>query len=481
MIGRRCFLLAVILAWGNVAKGAGPDVDALIAPLHSPDAAQRAKGARAISEWFNPPVEVSSGFSDVPVQTVKPKTGPLAPAQVDQAVDALVLLFSDTDPTVRQEAATALAQAPLKTAKVEAALIEGIKAKDAEVQRAILPAIDRLKPDVQKLIAVIKARMPTDQEQTLRYAAALKGYGDRGKFIVPALLKLLDDEKEDVHFSAAWLLKRIGITHAEAVELAGGEIKFHPSLKSSLFVALLAYPAEASRFLRAHPEIATDLGYFDFEELYAQLCDRSQDWSELRATLMTIKNLPPQMMGILRDKRFLPEIEEQIKSADGYQKTHLEAVARACGKAPDRVIKLSRETRENFRPQSAWPRTDARREAKEFGGHGDGWTRILITGRLLMPDGSPAKSPLFYATNDRMLLGQKQKTLEPFLYNQKTGEFVFVTRVFAAFASGKGQAEPGPYQTGSAQTLIEAEGAEPLVIQFFDEMPQVEVTLSAKH
>ena len=37
----------------------------------------------------------------------------------------------------------------------------------------------------------------------------------------------------------------------------------------------------------------------------------------------------------------------------------------------------------------------------------------------------------------------------------------------------------GPYQTGSCLALIEAEGCKPLVVRFYDEMPDVEITLSA--
>jgi hypothetical protein len=42
---------------------------------------------------------------------------------------------------------------------------------------------------------------------------------------------------------------------------------------------------------------------------------------------------------------------------------------------------------------------------------------------------------------------------------------------------GDDQREPGPYQTGSAQIRIEAEGFKPLVVQFFDEIPDVRITI----
>lgn len=96
-----------------------------------------------------------------------------------------------------------------------------------------------------------------------------------------------------------------------------------------------------------------------------------------------------------------------------------------------------------------------------------------------MPDRSPAITPRFYHTNDRMLLGEARKDPTPLIrYDQKTGRFVFLTTVFAAYSVAKGQKEPGPYQTGSADTLIEATGAKPLTVQFYDEMPEVEIILS---
>jgi hypothetical protein len=37
--------------------------------------------------------------------------------------------------------------------------------------------------------------------------------------------------------------------------------------------------------------------------------------------------------------------------------------------------------------------------------------------------------------------------------------------------------EPGPYQTGSAKINIEAKNAKPLHVEFYDEMPEVAITL----
>lgn len=103
----------------------------------------------------------------------------------------------------------------------------------------------------------------------------------------------------------------------------------------------------------------------------------------------------------------------------------------------------------------------------------------MITGQLIMDDGSPAVEPRFYNANDRMLMGQKQKTPAPLIrYDAASGRFVFLTSVFAAYSMVEGQKEPGPYQTGSAWTLIEAQNAKPLTVEFYDEMPDVKITLT---
>ena len=62
-------------------------------------------------------------------------------------------------------------------------------------------------------------------------------------------------------------------------------------------------------------------------------------------------------------------------------------------------------------------------------------------------------------------------------YDPQTGRFVFPTRVFAAYSLGK-EAEPGPYQTGPAVVIIEADDCRPLQVVFYDEMPDVEITLT---
>jgi hypothetical protein len=114
----------------------------------------------------------------------------------------------------------------------------------------------------------------------------------------------------------------------------------------------------------------------------------------------------------------------------------------------------------------------------EAHGHGDGITTVIVAGQILREGGAPAVSPKFYRVNDAMLLGERTHDEVPMTFDAKTGRFVFVTSVFAAYSSGDKQPQPGPYQTGSSIVLIESEGCKPLEVRFYDEMPEVRITLS---
>jgi len=104
----------------------------------------------------------------------------------------------------------------------------------------------------------------------------------------------------------------------------------------------------------------------------------------------------------------------------------------------------------------------------------------MLTGEVRGADGAHPASIEFVRINDGMLLGTKQNIPEYVLYESSTGRFVYYTSVFAAYSIGRDQSEPGPYQTGSAQIRVEADGYEHLTLQLFDEMPDVVVTVSPR-
>ncbi len=145
------------------------------------------------------------------------------------------------------------------------------------------------------------------------------------------------------------------------------------------------------------------------------------------------------------------------------------------------VIEINSKKPVEFRPASAWPNTDDTRRSKSSFGHGDGYTSVMVTGEIRGTDGTHPETVQFYRTNDSMLLGSRQNRRESVMYDAKTGRFVFLTTVFAAYCTGDDQPEPGPYQTGSAKIRIEAAGFNSLVVQFFDEIPDVEISLDKQN
>jgi hypothetical protein len=200
----------------------------------------------------------------------------------------------------------------------------------------------------------------------------------------------------------------------------------------------------------------------------------------LQGALYKNEHLPLATMAELSDARFLPLLERKLKTANAYEKTKLEACARACGLPAEQVMRISESERGRFKPKSAWPGSDPARTSPDSFGHGDGITEVIITGRILRDDGKAAVAPKFFRTNDAMLMGKRISQAEPIVFDAATGRFVFITMLFAAYSTGERQSEAGPYQTGSSQVRIESQGCKPLVVQFYDEMPDVHITLTCK-
>ena len=87
-----------------------------------------------------------------------------------------------------------------------------------------------------------------------------------------------------------------------------------------------------------------------------------------------------------------------------------------------------------------------------------------------------------FDSTDQMLVdrlsGRYRRDPRPISYDARTGRFVLLLDVFAAFAMGRGTRDPGPFQTGPAEVWFEADAARPLRVLLFDEMPDVRITLA---
>lgn len=346
----------------------------------------------------------------------------------------------------------------------------------------MVQAIGKLQPDSEAAIKVLIGVLPdADTELQSEVLSALRQYGERAVSLKPALMALLKTIPNDsVRESLVETLSEVGITEADARVLS--RLPFPASSRSAAatLMVLLKYPELALSFLKVRPKLMQEesMSWRNTEPLFKVMTDSTSKTAALRSYLRQREDLPTTVMVYLGSPEFLLRIQQRIAAADQHSRTFLQAVARSLGEEPDRVIEISEDHAGGFKPKSAHPGSDEDRWA-ESNGHGDGATLVLITGRLLMRDGSPAVEPHFYQTNDRMLLGERIKALAPLIrYDQQTGRFVFLTTVFAAYSIAEGQKEPGPYQTGPADTLIEAQGARSLKVTFYDEMPDVKIILS---
>lgn len=346
----------------------------------------------------------------------------------------------------------------------------------------MVQAVGAILPDSKTAIPILLRTLSSAEPDLQRLAVeALGNYGKDAASSKPALIDMLKKSGNDrLGFWIVNALSEIGVDQADARTLSLLQLPPSGDSTGEVLRLLLDYPEPALHFLKLHPDVLKNVYRGrTLEALLRVLKDTSPETAALRAYLLTREDLPSIAMVQVGSKELLPRIQARIAAADPHYRFFLDACARALGGPVAREVEISETKPGNFRPKSAHPGTDLDRWA-DGGGHGDGKTQVLITGRLLMSDGKPAIKPRFFDINDRMLLGLNLKDPTPLMrYDEKTGRFVFFTTVFAAFAMGGGQKEPGPYQTGSARMLIEAEGAKPLLVEFYDEMPDVKITLNS--
>lgn len=475
----------VVMSCGRLcAQEAGPAaegvsvaaVEAATRLLKDPERKVRIVAARVLAERFSPPQVPRRLFADVPEEREEPKAEVFADATVDEAAGALMEALRDEDVEVLKEVAIAASCLPKLTPKVEALLLAGTIHKDRNVRWYVLQAVGKWTPDAKRFVPVLMEKIVEGGDDHDWYLSALGSYGRAAQPVLPSLMRLLEDATRKHRSDMVYAMIGIGIDEASAKGLAAGTIELEKDLLAPVFLALCSQPRHLEEFVERNPGFGTELHAIYLRSIFAKLCDPAKDTRELRRALGKVKAPPPLLMGILREERFLPELMEHQFRADAHSKTLIEACARACGQKPQRVVRLSEGDDGGFRPASAWPNTDPKREQPQAG-HGDGFTPVLVTGKLRYADKSVPQNVRFFATNDRMLMGARRKSPQAIMYDQKTGDFVYLTSVFAAYGMG-GMGEPGPYQTGSAQTLIEADGAKSLVVQFYDEMPHVEITLT---
>lgn len=437
----------------------------------------RCKTLNVMAERWSIKRSVAGGFSDVPVDVPQPPAQSISDDEIEKIAAEVRESLADPHHEVRKAAAICLCHAPRPLPGVAAAIDAALRSKDGSVLWYLMQIDARTfsfpepEPYVANLIEHLKSRNFNSQ------FAATDLLNHFGKSFTPhtgAVIDVLREIPENDRSPVLLTLARIGLTEAAADQLPQRVAKDLPEVQAAAVVALMTYPDKATQFLRDHPEIGPALSQYagHWNEI---LYSSSPEQAELLAALIAIPGLGPMDRALIGSWDAIPELTRELESADKHRQSLLRACIRACGGDLGEVIHLSAEKPIVFKPTSAWPEADDSRTSKEIG-HGDGITDILVTGELILDDGTHPAEVQFVRTNDHMLMGESRKLLMPLKYDAATGRFVFRDSIFAAYAIGK-TPEPGPYQTGSSQIRIESSDCVPLVVQFFDEMPHVVIHL----
>lgn len=462
------------------AKAQPPaDLPGIIARANSVDPSDQIDAFEQLAKYWDRREHLApAGFSDTPVAV-----GSLGPAEPisDQQLDAIAVAIkvgiTDANAGVRKAAAIAICSAPRSSETVFSLIKAGLESDDATVVWYTSQQASRTPPEFTSVIEVLIANLASDDfMKSFLFAELIGNYGSKARPYAKQIVDIAVATVPKERYSRLYVLYDIGLTDEAADALAEAAIKFSDRNLAIAAICLLDFPGKLKSIHASCPELIASLEV-QHTRLFPFLCKHQFEANLTRDWLKSVKNLPPNIMGMLGEPRFITEVEKHEADASEHRKTFLNACKRACGANPEVIIEVDSSHPVEFRPASALPMSDKRRIGKDATGHSDGATFVMVTGEIKRSDGALPKSIQFFRTNDGMLMGTKRNTSEPVLYNPKNGRFAFLTSVFAAYSMGQDQLEPGPYQTGSAQIRIEGPGLKPLVVQYFDEMPHVRITL----
>jgi HEAT repeat protein len=396
----------------------------------------------------------------------------------DPAIGALLVALRSKDSRIRQNVVYAISNMAgwgnltKDREKIADALIELAREADQRVLYKVAQGLGSVHAAAERSVPALISLLRNSSESVAEEAAESLGeFGAEARSALPALISVLETTGR-----AAMAIREIGIDRPSAEAISRLRLADDGSW---LFIPLCEFPDVAVEFLTRNPEVV-DLPRRDEDALIALLHDPDPRFAALQKLVYENEHLPLAIIAQLREPRFLPLLEHKLTTDDPYMRKKIQACARACGAPAGQVVMIDHSHPGDFKPKSAWPDTDPDRLARETFSHGDGYTLVIVTGRILRQGGKPAAAPKFYRLNDSMLMGERTKDETPVTFDGQTGKFVFVTDVFAAYSHGDGQKEPGPYQTGSSLILIESPGCRPLEVQFYDEMPEVLITLSPR-
>lgn len=479
-------------AWLELMDMGSSAVESLVAALGDSDVAVRSSAAELIY-YIGPQAAAAvpklQRLLHDPAEEVRVQAA-IGLAEIGEgsrpAIGALVMALSDPNPKVCRYAAFALGVIGERTKPVVDGLIGALQTNHASALAGVATSLAMLKvTDERALPRLVELlSMASDSEakripyfvgipNSVPEAAllAIRNYGTKAEAAKSEVLSLaVGQADEATRLAALRTMAEIGVTEAEAKRLGVSSTAEQQGVDAWVFHVLAKHPDIALEFLQQHPTVPSRL------ELDTSIWLRQQtgvEYTVLKKAVFERDDLPLKVMLQTRDPRYISVVKQRMEMVGSDRRAYMAACARALGDPPGHVVRISETQPGNFRPVYVG------RVGGIQDGHGDGCVLVMITGRIRMPDDSPAVAPRFYRANDSMLLNENRKDPVDFDYDPKTGRFLFHTTVFAAFSTAKDR-EPGPYMTGTARILIEAKDAKPLMVQFFDEMPDVEITLSCQ-
>jgi hypothetical protein len=153
------------------------------------------------------------------------------------------------------------------------------------------------------------------------------------------------------------------------------------------------------------------------------------------------------------------------------------------GAKPDRVVKLSAHEPGDYRHASASPEGDPDQRRPEAQWVGATSATVLITGKVILPSGKLATGVRFIETAEHHWELGGSGGLATARLDPKTGRFCLLTKMHYEWREAANEDRvgwPEPWRTQPRRIRVEAEGAEPLEVEFFYGMPDVEITLTPR-
>ncbi len=236
----------------------------------------------------------------------------------------------------------------------------------------------------------------------IRQESLLRHYGEQARpysmRIVQAVLNGKDSERNRT--SKMYVLCHIGLTKVAAEALVANAEKLTKDQAGIVAVSLLEHPDELRSLSMLHPNLAESLGDHS-ARLFPFLCRHQDKGNQTRLWLASQESLPPIIMGMLGESRFVKEIEKLEATASKHHRTFLAACNRACGGKAESVIEINSKKTCCISSGVRLPNTDDTRLSKTSLGHGDGFTPVMVTGEIRGMDGT---LPLIVQFTERMIL-----------------------------------------------------------------------------